>query len=152
MKIVIQSDSSVQETTLSITCKDITPELERLISVFRLADKKLSAKKNGEVHLIDLKSVLYVESLERNTFIYTDDDVYESTYRLYELEAMLGECNFVRVNKSTLLNLNKIKSIKSDIDRRIRVTLENGYQLIISRSYAEEFKSKIYAHGVSNEK
>ena len=152
MKIVIQTDSSVQETTLSITCKDITPELERLISVFRLADKKLSAKKNGEVHLIDLKSVLYVESLERNTFIYTDDDVYESNYRLYELESMLGECNFVRVNKSTLLNLNKIKSIKSDIDRRIRVTLENGYQLIISRSYAEEFKSKIYAHGVSNEK
>jgi DNA-binding LytR/AlgR family response regulator len=152
MKIVIQSDSSVQETTLSITCKDITPELERLISVFRLADKKLSAKKNGEVHLIELKSVLYVESLERNTFIYTDDDVYESNYRLYELESMLGECNFVRVNKSTLLNLNKIKSIKSDIDRRIRVTLENGYQLIISRSYAEEFKSKIYAHGVSNEK
>ena len=125
MKIVIQTDSSVQETTLSITCKDITPELERLISVFRLADKKLSAKKNGEVHLIELKSVLYVESLERNTFIYTDDDVYESNYRLYELESMLGECNFVRVNKSTLLNLNKIKSIKSDIDRRIRVTLEN---------------------------
>ena len=152
MKIVIQTDSSVQETTLSITCKNITPELERLISVFRLADKKLSAKKNGEVHLIDLKSVLYVESLERNTFIYTDDDVYESSYRLYELESMLGECYFVRVNKSTLLNLNKIKSIKSDIDRRIRVTLENGYQLIISRSYAEEFKSKIYAHGVSNEK
>lgn len=152
MKIVIQTDSSVQETTLSITCKDITPELERLISVFRLADKKLTAKKNGEVHLIDLKSVLYVESLERNTFIYTDDDVYESSYRLYELESMLGECNFVRVNKSTLLNLNKIKSIKSDIDRRIRVTLENGYQLIILRSYAEEFKSKIYAHGVSNEK
>ncbi|MBR4789741.1 MAG: LytTR family transcriptional regulator [Treponema sp.] len=152
MKIVIQTDSSVQETTLSITCKDITPELERLISVFRLADKKLSAKKNGEVHLIELKSVLYVESLERNTFIYTDDDVYESNYRLHELESMLGECNFVRVNKSTLLNLNKIKSIKSDIDRRIRVTLENGYQLIISRSYAEEFKSKIYAHGVSNEK
>ena len=152
MKIVIQTDSSIQETTLSITCKDITPELERLISVFRLADKKLSAKKNGEVHLIELKSVLYVESLEQNTFIYTDDDVYESNYRLYELESMLGECNFVRVNKSTLLNLNKIKSIKSDIDRRIRVTLENGYQLIISRSYAEEFKSKIYAHGVSNEK
>ncbi len=148
MKIVIQTDGSVQETTLSITCREITPELERLISVFRLSDKKLSAKKNGELHLVDLKSVLYVETLERSTFIYTESDVYESSYRLYELESILGECNFVRVNKSTLLNLNKIKSIKSDIDRRIRVTLENGYQLIISRSYAEEFKAKIYAHGV----
>ncbi len=151
MKIVIQTDSSVQETSLCITCKEITPELERLISAFRLSDKKLSVKKNGEVHLIDLKTVLYVESLERNTYIYTDGEVYESSYRLYELESMLSECNFVRVNKSTLLNLNKIKSIKSDIDRRIRVSLENGYQLIISRSYAEEFKAKIFAQGVSNE-
>ncbi len=152
MKIVIQTDSSVQETTLNITCREITLELERLISVFRLSDKKISAKKNGELHLIDLKTILYVESLERNTFIYTDGEVYESTYRLYELESMLGECNFIRVNKSTLLNLNKIKSIKSDLDRRIRVTLENGYQLIISRSYAEEFKAKIYKLGVSNAK
>ena len=57
--------------------------------------------------------------------------------------AMLAEHNFFRVNKSTLLNLNKIESLKSDIDRRIRVTLKNGYQLIISRAYAEEFKTKI---------
>ena len=44
MKIVIQTDSSVQETTLNIRCREITPELERLISVFRLSDKKISAK------------------------------------------------------------------------------------------------------------
>lgn len=56
---------------------------------------------------------------------------------------MLAKHNFFRVNKSTLLNLNKIESLKSDIDRRIRVTLKNGYQLIISRAYAEEFKTKI---------
>ena len=62
MKIVIQTDSSVQETSLCITCKEITPELERLISAFRLSDKKLSAKKNGEVHLIDLKTVCMLKA------------------------------------------------------------------------------------------
>ena len=147
MKITIQTDASVQETSLCITCKEITPELERLISVFRLSDKKLSAKKNGEVHLIDLQTVLYVESLERSTFIYTDGGVYESSYRLYELESMLSEHNFIRVNKSTLLNMNKIESLKSDMDRRIRVTLQNGYQLIISRAYADDFKAKLGVKG-----
>ena len=143
MKITIQTDASVQETTLSITCKEITPELERLVEAFRLSDKKLSVKVNGEVHLIDLKSILYVETVERCTFIYTENGVFESPLRLYELESMLAEHNFIRVNKSTLMNLGKIESLKSDIDRRIRVTLKNGYQLIISRAYAEDFKSRL---------
>ncbi len=143
MKITIQTDASVQETTLSITCREITPELERLIEALRLSDKKLSVRVNGEIRLIDLKSILYVETVERNSFIYTEDGVFESQLRLYELEAMLTEHNFIRVNKSTLVNLNMIESLKSDIDRRIRVTLKNGYQLIISRAYAEDFKSKL---------
>ena len=143
MKIIIQADDSVQETTLNITCREITPELERLIEALRVTDKKLSVKVNGEIHLIDLKAILYVETVERCTFIYTEDGVFETSLRLYELEAMFAEHNFFRINKSTLLNLNKIESLKSDIDRRIRVTLKNGYRLIISRSYAEEFKTKI---------
>ena len=143
MKIIIQTDDSVQETTLSITCREVTPELERLIEALRLSDKKLSARVNGEIRLIDLKSILYVETVERNSFIYTEGGVFESQLRLYELEAMLAEHNFIRVNKSTLVNLNMIESLKSDIDRRIRVTLKNGYQLIISRAYAEDFKAKL---------
>ncbi len=143
MKITIQTAASVQETTISITCKEIAPELERLIEALRLSDKKLSVKINGEVHLIDLKQILYAEVVDRCTFIYTENGVFESALRLYELELMLSEHNFFRVNKSTLLNLNKIESLKSDIDRRIRVTLKNGYQLIISRAYAEDFKAKL---------
>ena len=143
MKIIIQTDATVQETVLNITCREITPELERLVEAFRLSDKKLSVKANGEVRLIDLKSILYVETVERCTFVYTEDGVFETPLRLYELESMLTEHNFLRVNKSTLLNLTKIESLKSDIDRRIRVKLKNGYQLIISRSYAEDFKAKL---------
>ena len=143
MKITIQTDDSVHETILSITCKEITPELERLVEVFRLSDKKLSVKVNGEIHLIDLKAILYAETVERCTFIYTENGVFESPLRLYELESMLAEHNFIRVNKSTLMNLGKIESLKSDIDRRIRVTLKNGCQLIISRAYAEDFKSRL---------
>ena len=143
MKIIIQTDDSVQETTLSITCREVTPELERLIEALRLSDKKLSVRVNGEIRLIDLKSILYVETVDRNSFIYTEGGVFESQLRLYELEAMLAEHNFIRVNKSTLVNLNMIESLKSDIDRRIRVTLKNGYQLIISRAYAEDFKAKL---------
>ena len=143
MKIINQTDEKVQETTLTVTCREISPELDRLVEAFRLSEEKISVKVKGEVRLIDLKSILYAETVDGNTFLYTEKGVFGSQKRLYELEAMLAEHNFVRVNKSTLLNLNKIESLKSDIDRRIRVTLKNGYQLIISRAYAEDFKAKL---------
>lgn len=143
MKIIIQTDEKVRETTLTVTCREISPELDRLVEAFRLSEEKISVKVKGEVRLIDLKSILYAETVDGNTFLYTEKGVFGSQKRLYELEAMLAEHNFVRVNKSTLLNLNKIESLKSDIDRRIRVTLKNGYQLIISRAYAEDFKAKL---------
>ena len=46
MKIIIQTDDTVQETTLTITCREITPELERLAEAFRISDKKISVKAN----------------------------------------------------------------------------------------------------------
>ena len=42
----------------------------------------------------------YIESVDRKCFIYTSDEVYESEFRLYELEQRLEEHGFFRVSKS----------------------------------------------------
>lgn len=41
------------------------------------------------------------------------------------------------------LMLRYISSLKSDIDRRIQVTLNNGEKLIVSRQYAEQLKERL---------
>ena len=45
--------------------------------------------------------------------------------------------------KSSLVQLKYIKSLKMDINRRIKVTLENGEQLMVSRQYADELKKRL---------
>lgn len=37
-----------------------------------------------------MSKVLYIEAVERNTFVYTDEGVYESEMKLYELQIMVS--------------------------------------------------------------
>ena len=143
MRITINVDETVNETSLLLTCKELTPEVEKLLSTIRIIDKQLTAKKGDSIYLLDLSQIFYIEALERTTFIYTASDVYESELKLYEIEAQLSQYNFIRVSKNTICSLLKIKSLKSEVDRKIKITMENGYQIIASRMYADELRKKL---------
>lgn len=143
LKISIQTNESIQDTEISIVCNRITPEIEKVISTLRMLDRQLTARKGEEIFLLDISEVLYIETVDKRTFLYTVKDEYETNLKLYELENQLEEVGFLRVGKSCVLNLRHIKSLKADFDRRIRVSMENGEQLIVSRQYADELKKRL---------
>lgn len=143
LKITINVDESVKDIEITVSCGKLTPEIEKLLATLRILDKQLTAVKEGEVYLLDVSKVIFLESVDRKTFVYTGDEVYESSLKLYELEQQLIEYGFFRASKSCLIQLQYIRSLKADLNRRIKVTLENGEQIIVSRQYAEELKKKL---------
>ena len=143
MKIEINVDDKIEETSISISCKGLTPELQKMITMMRILDKKFAVTRDGETFLLDVAEIIYIEAIDRKTFVYTKDGVYESGLRLYELEQQLEEFGFCRVSKSCLVQLRAVRSLKSDINRRIRVTLDNGEVIIASRQYADEIKRRL---------
>lgn len=143
MKIEIRVDEAVEETQVTVLCRRLTPEIEKLLAALRILDRKLTAVKNGEIFLLDVGDVIYMEAVDRKIFVYTQSDVYESDFKLYELEQQLMECGFFRASKSCLIQLRYVKSLKTDINRKIRVTLENGEQIMVSRQYAELLKKRL---------
>ena len=143
MKIEINVDDKIEETSISISCKGLTPELQKIIAMMRILDKKFAVTRDGETFLLDVAEIIYIEAIDRKTFVYTKDGVYESGLRLYELEQQLEEFGFCRVSKSCLVQLRAVRSLKSDINRRIRVTLDNGEVIIASRQYADEIKRRL---------
>lgn len=143
MKIDINVDEAATDLTISITCKRLTPDIERIIANLRMMNHQLTARKDHEVYMLDIAQVLYIESVDRKCFVYTEGEVYESDFRLYELEQQLEECGFFRVSKSCLIHLQKIQSLRADINRKIRITMSNGEQIMASRQYAEELKKRL---------
>lgn len=140
MKIEINIDDNAEDLEIAVTCKQLTAEVEKVIAALRIINHQLTAKKHGEIHLLDTEQIIYIESVDRRCFIYTTEDVYESDFKLYELAHQLENLQFFRISKSFLINLHKIQSLKADINRKIRVTMINGEQIIASRKYADEMK------------
>lgn len=143
MKIFININPELSDTELTINCSGLTTEIENIIAALRMVDNQLTVIRDGEAHILDISRIAYIETVDRRTIVYTEDDCYESKLKLYEIEEKLCSVGFLRISKSCIVRLKYIRSLKADLDRRIRITLENGEQLIASRQYADELKKRL---------
>lgn len=143
MKIIIDTDERVKDIEIQIRCNQLTPEIEKIVALLRMFNMQLTGRKDGEIHFIDISKVLYIDTVDKRTFAYTKDDLYEINLRLYEVEEQLLQLGFFRANKSCVINFKHIVSLKADIDRRIKVTMSNGENLIISRQYSDYIKERL---------
>jgi DNA-binding LytR/AlgR family response regulator len=142
VKIKINIDNSYTETEIIINSAAMSDELEKVVANLRALDFKLTGTKDGQTHILDASQILYIDTVDKKTFLYTKSAVYETNLRLYKLEENLSKNDFFRAGKSSIINFNKIKSLKTDIDSRIIVVMENNEKLIVSRQYADFIKNK----------
>ena len=143
MKIEIDINEIHPDIGVKITAPALTPEIERIIALMRMMDMQIPVKRDDETILLDADKILYIEAVDRNIFVYTKDETYGSDLKLYEFEQQFSERNFIRISKQSIVNLRKVKSLKAEINRKIRLTLENGEQMIVSRMYADELRKRL---------
>lgn len=143
MKIEIDIDEKYADTKVVIQTPSLTPDVEKLVSLMRTVNSQIAVKNEEETILLDIAQILYIEAMERMSFVYTKDAVYQSDLKLYEFENLLTEQDFIRISKQAIINLRKVKSLKTDINRKIRVTLLNDEQIIVSRTYSDELRKRL---------
>jgi len=62
---------------------------------------------------------------------------------LGEVEEKLSSEGFFRCNKSFVVNINHIVSVKSEMGNRIDALMDNEEHVIISRRYAKTFREML---------
>ncbi|MBR2821118.1 MAG: LytTR family transcriptional regulator DNA-binding domain-containing protein [Clostridiales bacterium] len=143
MKIKLDIDGKYDDTEIIIRAPHLNNDIERIVAMMRMIDMQIAVRKDNETFLLETDKILYVEAVDRKTFVYTSNETYESELKLYELEQELVERDFLRISKQSLVNLRKIKSLKADVNRKIRITLQNGEQIVVSRMYSDELRRKL---------
>lgn len=88
----------------------------------------------GEVNKIDIGSIVYIETDNRNTLIHTKEKSYRSNMGISKLEKYLEGSTFFRCHNSFLINLEYINKIGQD-----SVFLEE-YEIQVSRHKMKELK------------
>jgi two-component system, LytTR family, response regulator LytT len=143
MKIIVDEDQSLDHVEVIFRTPRIDADVIEAVSRLRLFDQKLTGQADGITHIVPAKDVLYFESVDKKTFFYTADKVFETQMRLYEIEDKLANCSFVRIGKSIVVNLKEVASLKSDVAGKMIATLSNGERAVISRAYTPLVKQKL---------
>ena len=131
---------STGEDEVIVNYLAMTPEIERIVNFIKGEQAKLVGWKDKAQKVIDIKSILYIETVDGNTFAYTETDVLKLDYTLAQLEQLLNDINFFRCSKSMIINIDKVDSLKSLPSNRIDAQMVNGEHIIISRTYAADFR------------
>ena len=143
MEIKVRHIPTDQPEVLEIRCHKITDEIEEIISFVKSGQGQIGARKDGRDVEIPVTDIFYAESVDNRVFIYTAKDSFEVRQKLYELEEKLNVRSFIRVQKSMLLNLMKIKAIKPALGGRYSALLKNDEEIIISRKYVTGLKNAL---------
>src|SRR5690625_2558362 len=107
-----------KETMVTIEAPEMTDHIAKLTTFMNQITHTISVKREDEQINLDLFEIIYIENVERMTFIYTETDLYEVNQPLYELEEHLKSFEFIRINKQTLINPRHMKSVKALLDRK----------------------------------
>lgn len=133
-----------------IRYREMTPQLKAIVSIAQGAEQKLSGTVDKEKVLVSPEEILYLESVDGVTWAYLPDKLCRLGQSLGELAALYAGRGFFRCSKSMVLNIRRIERLKSEPGNRIRATMENREQVMISRKYAGQLR-QILRGGADNE-
>ena len=143
MEISIKKIGEEEKEYIEIGCHIRDELVDEIVRFIRSREGILKGIKEDRQYSLALPDILYIEAVDEKTFIYLENDCYESGRRLYEFEEVLSSRNFARISKSVVVNLMKITSIKPSLNGRFSCVLTNGEQVIISRKYVPDIREKL---------
>lgn len=128
---------------VEIYCHEVNNQVKEIVSFVKSRQGQLSGNMDGKQFEIPITDVYYIEAVDNKVFIYCNRQVYETKQKLYELEEVLIPKHFLRVSKSILLNLMKVRALKPALNGRFTAILPNNEEVIISRKYVQELKKTL---------
>lgn len=140
MKVKIIENQSLIEEQITIECPKYNQDIQKIVQTLKQIQKTIPCQKEKSTYQVKIGDIYYIEALDDKTFIYVKDDVYQASYRLYELEDILKAYRFIRISKSVLLNMYYLQSVRVLIYGKYEATLTNKEKLVISRKYMPSFK------------
>jgi len=100
-------------------------------------DSHIFIKVDKKMMKINIEEILFVEGMKEYIKVVTPDKTYITHKSLTSLSEELPADRFLRIHKSYVIALNKVKSIEGN---RIQI---QSYTIPIGRNYSKEVKNKI---------
>ncbi|ADO84470.1 LytR/AlgR family response regulator transcription factor [Ilyobacter polytropus] len=105
--------------------------------------EKLCIQKNNKLVLIDVNKIIFIKSEKNVILVHTLNSAYECSHSLKELETRLREDKFMRIHKSTIINIDYIDEIIPWFNYTYKIEVKGlkDCDIQVSRNYLKKFKN-----------
>jgi DNA-binding LytR/AlgR family response regulator len=100
-------------------------------------------KRDQSIYSVPLETIIYFRHIDDKVLAHCRDVSHECKLMLHVIEKELENMQFVRISKSSILNLKFLERVKPLANGRYEAYLKNGEKLIINRKYVLEVKKKM---------
>ena len=145
MKTRIEVDETTLENEVVIRCAGLTKEVQMIqqaLSEIVAGNQRFIFYKGETEYYMSLDEILFFETENGTINVHTAYDVYQTKYKLYELEERLPGY-FMRVSKSAILNVDKIYSMTKNLSTCLVQFTKSHKQVYVSRYYFKPLKEKL---------
>lgn len=145
LKIEIKIDPQYKEPQVTIFTAQLTPTIQAAISLLQQENEAaiLTGVANNKTYIIEPNSIIVIRTEGRELVLYDEHENRLILNKpLYELERQLGN-DFIRISKSAIINLKKLKNITASFNGTMEIELILGMKEVISRMYRKQFKERL---------
>ncbi len=124
--------------------KNILEKVRNFKNSLNEESKKILGKRGDKLYLIDINDIYYIKAdLDEVIVRIKDADAYVRR-KIGDLETLLNGKNFFRVHRSYIVNVDKIKSMRSVEQSKLEISFEGISEIITSsKEGAKDFREYI---------
>jgi two-component system LytT family response regulator len=120
---------------------DLDQRLTALLAEVRPAEPKtperIAIKSSGRVIFVKVDDIDWVEAADNYVNLHVGKEEYLHRETMAAIEAQLPASRFMRISRSTIVNLDRIRELQPMFHGEYAVLLKTGARLTLSRSYRD---------------
>lgn len=139
MAIHIETDISKEyskDIKIKIEVSEYTEEIKRIIEVIQNYSGQIDTvlgRRDNEISIININDIISFYSDESKTYCKTGKGVYLIKQKLYELEEILPQKDFIRISNSTIVNIKYVDCFDVGIVGDIIIKYKDGAKDYVSK-------------------
>jgi two-component system LytT family response regulator len=128
---------------------DLQALLKNLTDILRESKpeylERIASRLGDRLWFLDLPRVTHLYAEDKLTYAVSEGKAYSVDYAIAELEKKLDPKKFVRIHRSTLVNVGCIKEVAAFPGGGLNIRLKDGKDtdLTVARDRAREFKARL---------
>ena len=144
MKVNLFVSRDIEEPHADIHTNELTDNITKAMSILESEESSdmLAVKKGSDIALLQFSEVYMLRVEDKQVKVYTENLDYLIKKPLYQVEETLST-DFVRISKTTIVNLKKIERVAPSLKGMMFIQLKNGLKDNISRKYLPDFKNAL---------